>query len=1180
MARLNLHFLGLFQADLDAVPVEGFDSNKVRALLVYLVMERNRPHSREVLAGMLWPEQSQQSAMDNLRYALADLRRLLGCSTGDGRFLIASRDRIQFDPASDFWLDVAEFERLVGENPGRETDLSTFSIQYLQEAVALYQGSFLEGFTVHRSAPFEEWMLNRRAQLQRSLVSSVAAIADHHERLGDLPAALQAAWKLVELEPWQEETHRQIMRLLAFEGLRSAALAQYETCKNILDSDLGIEPSEETRRLYESVRDGTLYIPPHYQAPVLAGSENELRSIPASFFAREEELQLFNQGLDRVLARENQVIFVTGEAGSGKTALVKEFIRQSLPEHPELVAAYTNCNAFTGASDPYLPFIEIIEMLTGDLDQALLLASGDRSAAARLWSAAPEVIQALISAGPDLVGRLIGGEQLLARARVMPGVPTGRLESLLKQNTSHFTQNLPGSAGKLQTALFEQVLAVFKQVARQRPLLLALDDLQWADADTVNLLFYLCRRLVGSRVMILGIYRQEDLPHAASGKPAPFLSILRELQTGDNCRTIDLAQSNSRKFIQALVDSQPNRLGSDFRRTLERITSGVPLFSIELLGAMQGRGDLVRNAAGEWIETSSLSWDLLPPRVEAAIAEQVARLPAEQQRVLRAASVEGDDFTIEAIARALPLDATDLARQLSGPNARSERMVYATGVQQPSGEGPRLARFRFRHHLFQQYFYLHQDIVERTRMHEAVGLALEALYGEQAGENAITLAHHFELAAMPEKAAAYLLRAGKKAVILLANESAIAHFQKGLELLKAAPPAPARDLLELELQMALGGPLIATRGYTSPVLEQAYTRARRLVEKCGNDSDRFWVLAILKSCYNIQGDPKNSRSIQAQLLKIARRSQDPIMAVTAHHRMVSNCLYYGQWAALHQHLRQFLRLYDPDQVRTFILKLGTDPMPVVLGMTALASWVTGFPDKARRYSQESQRLGHDLAHPIVSWFTNYYAFSFYTYTGEIQAARRCAQAALQICEEQDLAYYRVYSQNFFGWCLAKTQDESGVDLLEQGITSLRTIGDRMNLLVALRLQAEACLETRRCSQALAAIDEALDLTEKTQIIYEKPELMRLKGEILWAQAPDAPQKAAEQFLQASECAAGLQAKLWQLRAETSLARVWLQSSRQKEAYDRLKAVYNWFSEGFNTDELLLAQNLLHALETY
>jgi DNA-binding SARP family transcriptional activator len=1175
LARLDLRFLGPFQADLGGLPVEGFDSNKVRALLVYLVMERARPHSREVLAGMLWPEQSQQSAMDNLRYALADLRRVLGDTNNPHPFLIVSREMIQFDPASDFWLDTAEFGRLSMAAQEFENGSSPLPAPNLKDAVELYQGSFLEGFTVSNSAPFEEWLLSRREQLQRDLVRDLEFLADYYERQGLYSRALQAAWKQVELEPWYEEAHQQIIRLLAFDGQRSSAIAQYETIKATLSRELGIEPSPETTRLYQSIRDGVLYIPPHFTQPGFLELETPPSLSPPPFFGREEELDAMSRCLHRTLGWDSSIILVTGEAGSGKTALVKEFIQQSLQQTPDLVAAFTNCNAFTGASDPYLPFIELLEMLTGDVDRAWMTGSGSRLEAARLWSAAPEAIQALAENGADLIGRFLHAELLLARTQALPHPQTGRLEILIQRNASRMNQTLPAAGSMQQSALYDQVLSVFRWISRQRPLILAIDDLQWADTDTINLLFYISRRLTASRIMIIGIYRQEFHPRIDPERMTLFQSLLGELRAQSGTGYIDLSQSNSRQFIQALVDSQPNRFGNDFRDTLAQVTGGIPLFAIELLRAMQSRGDLAQDENGQWIETNNLNWELLPSRVEAVIAEQVGHLPQEWQQILNIASVEGEEFTAEVIARILFSDPGDMVQNLSRAISPQGQIISATGLHHPGVEGMALSSYRFRHHLFQEYFYQMQDRVERGRLHEAVGKALESLYGAQADEIALSLAFHFELASNNQKAANYLLLAGKKAVTLFANEQAITHLKKGLRLLDAVSQTHERDLLELKFLAALGSPLITIQGYTSPELEEVFNRAQNLVRKGMDEVELIWVLSLLKSYYNIRGDPDNSRVIADQTLKMANRSKRLDLRITAHSRMIANCFYYAQWEALEKHLKQTIRLYDLGKHRGLTNHLGSDPKGNAYSYAAIVYWIIGYPDQAARYSQQAIHHADELNNPMVSWFACYFEAHLYSYTGDIQKARQVIEKALEICDEQDLAYYRIYTRTWSGWIKVKEGDETGLSLMEENIDRMRLAGDRMNLLLFLRLFADACMGAHRLERVLDTVSEALDLCEKTEIVYEKSELLRLKGEILLADSQDNIEEAESCFIQAIECAEQQNSKMWQLRAAMSLARLWMHQEKMTEAQKILLDIFGWFSEGFDTLDLREARSLLN-----
>jgi DNA-binding SARP family transcriptional activator len=248
MARLSIRLLGPFQVTLDGEPVTSFESDKVRALLAYLAAEPDRPHRREALAGLLWSDYPERSARANVRRALANLRKTIGDRQATPSFLCISRQTIQFNSASDAWGDVTAFAELL--------EAKDQAPLQLEEAVALYRGAFLEGFSIGDSALFEEWALLKRERLRRQILTALHRLVMHHGERGAYGRALPHAWQRVELDPWREQAHRQLIRLLALNGQRGAALTQYEVCRRNLAEQLGVEPAAETTRLYEQIRDG------------------------------------------------------------------------------------------------------------------------------------------------------------------------------------------------------------------------------------------------------------------------------------------------------------------------------------------------------------------------------------------------------------------------------------------------------------------------------------------------------------------------------------------------------------------------------------------------------------------------------------------------------------------------------------------------------------------------------------------------------------------------------------------------------------------------------------------------------------------------------------------------------------------------------------------------------------
>ncbi len=250
MPALTLALLGppqVTRADGGAV---AFRSRKHMALLAYLALEQRHSHSRDTLLGLLWPEAPEDAARSNLRVALADLRRLLG--ELDTPFLLASRHSVQFAPASDHALDVAAFTTLLAECRAHAHDAPASCdacVAWLAQAVELYRGDFLAGFALPDSAAFEEWALVVREQLHQQAIEALDTLAAAYERQGDYAALCRYTRRQLELEPWREQAHRQLMRGLALSGDRGTAMAQYEVCRRVLAAELGIEPEVETHPL-------------------------------------------------------------------------------------------------------------------------------------------------------------------------------------------------------------------------------------------------------------------------------------------------------------------------------------------------------------------------------------------------------------------------------------------------------------------------------------------------------------------------------------------------------------------------------------------------------------------------------------------------------------------------------------------------------------------------------------------------------------------------------------------------------------------------------------------------------------------------------------------------------------------------------------------------------------------
>jgi predicted ATPase/DNA-binding SARP family transcriptional activator len=317
MARLELSFLGPFQVRLDGQPVTGFEADKVRALLVYLAVESQRLHRREQLATLFWPGWPDASARTSLRNALSNLRAAIGDVAAEPPFLLITRETIQFNSDSSYTLDTLEFEKLI--------QASQATVEQLQIALDLYRGGFLEGFTLKDCPAFDDWSLAVREQLQRQASTAFSRLADLYEKDKAYEKAIACTRKRLTLEPWQEDAHRQLMRLLAASGQRPATLAQFEICKRSLKSELGVEPSAETVRLYESIRDSQ----PSEPAPAKAHPHN-LPVQLTSFIGREKEIARVKN-----LLTVYRLVTLTGAGGTGKSRLSLQIASELLEEFPD-----------------------------------------------------------------------------------------------------------------------------------------------------------------------------------------------------------------------------------------------------------------------------------------------------------------------------------------------------------------------------------------------------------------------------------------------------------------------------------------------------------------------------------------------------------------------------------------------------------------------------------------------------------------------------------------------------------------------------------------------------------------------------------------------------------------------------------------------------------------------------
>ena len=726
---LHLSLLGGMQITRGGEPVPGFVSSKVQALLCYLAVT-GRPHLRPALTGLLWGEMPETDAKANLRQALANLRRVLV------PHLSINRQAVAFNRDSPYWLDVERFEaRAAGASAGAD-------IEGLREAVELYRGDFLEGFYVRQAPAFEEWALAQRARLRELALQALHRLAVHHGQQGraGLVAGIDYTTRLLAMEPWREDAHRQLMLLLARGGQRGAALAQYETCCRVLAEELGVEPGAETAALAEAIKTGQIE-----SEPLEASAATQVGPVPkpvpkrrfaASLVGRAAEMQALRQVWSRVVAGSGQVVLVEGEPGIGKTRLIEELLAEVADRALVLCAKCPELReplAYTLFVDP------LREALAGDRPPGL----------SDTWLA--EMARLL----PELYDRY-------------PNLP----------------QPDPLDPDAERRRLFDAVCATLLSLTQERPMVLFLDDLQWADATSLELLSHFSDWITQASVLIIGAYR----PHEVEAEH-PLGSARRAWERTGSVSSLSLGPL-ANEAVSELLRELTAWTGDDpsFGALIFRETRGNPLFVVETVASLREEGHLPESAEG-WSRDFRAETLAIPSGVQAVIQSRLQRLDELSRQVITAVAVIRSSF------------AAQVAQAVSGQSElqtlQSLEHLVANGLLVELDK----ERFDFSHDKIREVAYGSLSHLRRKLFHRRTAETLELRHQGRENTVAERLAYHYERAGVSYKALDYHLQAGHRAREQYAHQAAVGHYQKALAYLKDQKhyERAARTLMQLGL---------------------------------------------------------------------------------------------------------------------------------------------------------------------------------------------------------------------------------------------------------------------------------------------------------------------------------------------------------------------------------------------
>jgi predicted ATPase len=845
------------------------------------------------------------------------------------------------------------------------------------------------------------------------------------------------------------ETHRLVRGCFSFRTLR----------------ELEIEGAAAPVRLLEVTAEAETGRPPGLSAP---------RGL-TPVVGREGELTLLLDRWQQAVAGNGQVVVLVGEAGIGKSRLALDLVEQvgSACTRIEL-----RCSPYHEASALH-PIVEHLQRLVG--------AEGD--ATSRRQLARLERSAAAAGIGPDgtaVLGALLGVRLPDELDRRVPGEPRD-----LKQRTHELLADWLGG------------------LARRRPVLVLLEDLQWADPSTLELLDVVLADLPAERVLAVATCR----PDTQFGWPAR--SFVTQLTL---CR---LSPGDTSRLVHDILGGM--ELPAELLQEVIGRTDGVPLFVEELLktildtGLVEKEGDrLVRRSADERMAFPETLQDSLMARLD---------LLGPAKAIAQVASVLGREFSYELIDAVARIDSSRLSDALA--------ILVQAELLERRGRPPH-SRFAFHHALVQETAYRSLLRSDRREHHRDAAEALEGRFPEVAASQPELVAHHYTEAGLAEHAIPFWLRAGERAVARSANREAVEHLTHGVELIESLPGGGARSELELALRVPLGHALIADGGYAAAGVEQAYARIRDLAREVGEPERVGPALFALWMNYVGRGMHESARDTGEELLESgSRASADPVVYVG--HRTVGWPLFLmGDLAGARAHLEQMTVPAGPDARRSLAL-YGADP---VMAGEVYAAWtlcLLGGAGEARGRAERALELARSSGHPTGLAYALGMAAIFHQFLGEAAEAAALAREGIELAGDHGLKVWQGWCGVSLGWALVQTgEPEAGALEIAAGMEVARRAGARLFEPYCLALLAEAQGQAGQPSRALELLDEALTIAGSHRELFYEAEMHRLRGDLLLRSDAAAARQALER---AAEVAHTQGARLFELRAAESLARL-------------------------------------------
>jgi class 3 adenylate cyclase/predicted ATPase len=836
---------------------------------------------------------------------------------------------------------------------------------------------------------------------------------------------------------------------------------------------------------------------------------------------RESEVTLLLERWAQVKDGQGHVVFLTGDAGIGKSRLV-QMLKEHVAHEPHMRWECRSSEYYQNTA--LFPLVDLFQRL--------------------LWFEAHETANAKL----EKLAHALSQYRLPLEETVPLFAP---LLSLPLPENHYPPLNLSPQRQRQKT--LETIVAVLLELAERQPVLFIVEDLHWTDPSTLELLNLVIDQTPTASILTVLTCR----PHF---QPAwHHRSYLTEMTLNR------LAQPQIERMIERITDEK--RLPPEVRQLIVQRTDGVPLFVEEMTKAIL-ESDYLKDVDGHYALTGSFSTFAIPATLHDSLMARLDRL-VTAKAVAQYAAVIGRQFAYDLLSMVSQLDAATLQREL-GRLVEAE-IVYQRGV-------PPQSTYVFKHALIQDTAY--ESLLKSTRQqyHQRIAQVLEAQFPETAEAEPELLAHHCTEAGLIAQAVGYWQKAGQSAVQRSAHAEAIVHLRQGLALLETLPETPQRLQREVDLLIAMGASLHAVQGYAAAEVRETYTYAQQLCQHLEDPYQLFPVLRGLCSYHIVRAELRTAHALGEQLLILAQQVHDTAMLCAAHRALGTTLFDLGAAADALTHYTQGLALYDFQQHRASALLYGEDTGVLCHSFAALALWCLGYPEQGLTQNQQAVTLARQIAHPFSLAFALSFAAVFHQLRREEHCAQECAEAAISLAQEQGFPLWRARGVALRGWALAhQGEAKEGIEQLTQGLRAFHSTGAEITRPYWLALFAEAHGSMGQPEAGLAVLMEALTHVDTTGERWYEAEIYRLKGELLLQQSPSNPTEAETCFHHAIRIAQSQSARSWELRATTSLARIWQQQGKRAEAHELLAPVYGWFTEGFDTLDFQEAKALLDAL---